>query len=205
MRSFVKKMIILLFIIGAHTWARFGIAESGYDDSKNEPFFLVASRQVRDPRFFQSVILITNYDESGAVGFIINKATEIFLGIGISDKGDSEQAPVQLYFGGPVEPRTIVYLFRAAMASEETLHISGDIFLTSDAAHIKEQLKAADPNKTLRAFSGFAHWLPGQLEYEIENGAWYRTKVDEKILFQEDMSNLWQQMIVRFDGTLIET
>ena len=41
--------------------------------------FLVASRAIADPRFRETVILLIDYDASGATGLIINRPTKVPL------------------------------------------------------------------------------------------------------------------------------
>ena len=66
--------------------------------------FLVASREMTDPRFKETVILVTQHERGGALGVIINRPTEIdmadiFPGI------DALQGNVMHpYIGGPVHP-----------------------------------------------------------------------------------------------------
>ena len=41
--------------------------------------FLVAGKQLRDPNFARTVVLLLNYGESGARGVIINRPTDVKL------------------------------------------------------------------------------------------------------------------------------
>ena len=61
---------------------------------------LVATPSViGDFNFHRSIILLTNYQKSGSVGFIINKKLDYLLNE-VMEGFDSE---FPLYFGGPVE------------------------------------------------------------------------------------------------------
>ena len=58
----------------------------------SEPFMM-------DPNFKRSVILLTEYSEQGAVGFVLNHQSEYLLGDILPDISYSE---MPVYIGGPV-------------------------------------------------------------------------------------------------------
>ena len=41
--------------------------------------FLVASKELRDPNFFETVVLLLEYDSKGAMGLVINRPTTVKL------------------------------------------------------------------------------------------------------------------------------
>ena len=68
---------------------------------------LVATPEMRDPRFDHAVILVVRHDQSGALGIVINMPVgerpiaELLAAIG--EKSDAS-GTVPVYLGGPVEP-----------------------------------------------------------------------------------------------------
>jgi len=46
-----------------------------------------------------------------------------------------------------------------------------------------------------RFYSGFAGWMPGQLERELDT--WYVLPASEALLFRHDTSALWRELVDR--------
>jgi putative transcriptional regulator len=55
---------------------------------------------------------------------------------------------------------------------------------------------------SLRVFVGYAGWSPGQLEAEIDEGAWYVLTAQPADVFAADPDRLWRQVLRRQDGDL---
>ncbi|HAL82264.1 MAG TPA: hypothetical protein DCO83_08520, partial [Mucilaginibacter sp.] len=66
----------------------------------SEPFML-------DPNFKRSVILLTEYSEAGAMGFILNQPGEFFLGDILPEVSYSE---MPVFIGGPVANDTLHFI-----------------------------------------------------------------------------------------------
>lgn len=49
-----------------------------------------------------------------------------------------------------------------------------------------------NPTETFRAFAGYAGWAPGQLEYEMLQGAWATLPPDSFNIFDKDPATLWR-------------
>ncbi|MFI5327459.1 MAG: YqgE/AlgH family protein [Candidatus Rokuibacteriota bacterium] len=165
--------------------------------------FLVATDTLRDPRFARTVIYIVRHDASGAMGLVVNRPVrDMPLGpmlrkFGLDDRGVT--GSVRAHYGGPVEIGQGFLLHTAEYATQGTSQIAGDIAMTptpgvltalSDIAH------GAGPRKSLFAV-GYAGWAPGQLEGEIERGAWITVPADEALLFDEDHARKWDRATAR--------
>jgi putative transcriptional regulator len=57
-------------------------------------------------------------------------------------------------------------------------------------------LSAADLDH-VRVFAGYAGWAPGQLENEIDVGAWFTVDADPSDVFTDDPDGLWHQVLRR--------
>lgn len=158
-------------------------------------FLLVASRQMPDPRFQKTVLLITSHGNTGPIGVIVNrpqniKLDEIFPGYPAAKE-------FSLFYGGPVFPRQISYLVRGGDAVAGALTISGNIYLANDMPTLSELLSGKRQYTDLRVMHGLASWAPGQLEYEIKQGGWYVMPLDEAIIFDRPPAEMWQEMYNR--------
>ena len=69
---------------------------------------LVASPEIGDPRFANTVIMMIRHDREGAFGIVINRPIEEhsiaeILGW-IGESSDGVEGKVEIYAGGPVQP-----------------------------------------------------------------------------------------------------
>jgi putative transcriptional regulator len=73
-----------------------------------------------DPNFKRSVILLTEYSEAGAMGFILNHQSEYLLGDILPDLSYSE---IPVYLGGPVAANTLHYIHRCPDKIDDGIEI----------------------------------------------------------------------------------
>lgn len=155
-------------------------------------FLLVASQQMEDPRFRQTVILVTRHGNTGPVGVIINRPQDITL-----DKifpAYPAAKEFRLFYGGPAYPKQISYLVRGADAVEGALTISGNIYLAYDSSLLGELLNGKRRYTGLRVMHGLASWAPGQLEDEIKRGGWFVMPLDETVIFDRPPAGMWHEL-----------
>lgn len=156
--------------------------------------FLVASRELPDPNFAQSVVLLIQYDAKGAMGLIINRETKVPL----SRVFENPKSPSQkLYFGGPVQVSGALALLRSATKIEEAKHVLEDVYMVTDKAVLEKQLAAGADAKTLRIYLGYSGWAPGQLDHELELGAWHVLPGDAPTVFDPNPDSVWMKLIRR--------
>lgn len=164
-------------------------------ESASSSILLVASQQMPDPRFRQTVLLVTRHGNAGPIGVILNRPEDITL-----DKMFPDYPAVKeftLFYGGPVYPNQVSYLVRGGEAVKGTLTVSKDIYLANDMSVLDELLSGKRHYKDLRVMHGLASWAPGQLEYEINQGGWYVMPLDEAVIFDRPPAEMWQEMYNR--------
>lgn len=160
--------------------------------SPSSSFLLVASQQMADPRFRQTVILVTRHGNTGPIGVIINRPQDITL-----DKifpAYPAAKEFSLFDGGPAYPKQISFLVRGADAAQGALTISGNIYLAYDSSLLGELLDGKRHYTGLRVMHGLASWAPGQLEYEIKRGGWFVMPLDEAAIFDRPPDEIWQEL-----------
>jgi putative transcriptional regulator len=161
---------------------------------------LVASDEMRDPRFAQTVIYVIRHDATGAQGIIVNRPVgEVPMAVlleqmGMSPRGAS--GAVRLHRGGPVDPLRILVLHTADYRGEGTMTVKDGIAVTSEPDILRAIADGKGPSRMLFAL-GYAGWAPGQLEAEIDAGAWTQAVADRGILFDSDYDSKWQRAIAR--------
>ncbi len=137
-------------------------------DSPLKGKVLLASPGLMDPNFAQSVVLIVQHDQKGAMGLVINRPTETTVRQAwtqVSSVPYPNDDP--LYHGGPVEGPLMVLHPDEARGQ---LEVIAGLFLTSDADAVKSLVD--DGLDTMKFFVGCAGWSPLQLESELTEGAW---------------------------------
>lgn len=166
---------------------------------------LVASPQMGDPRFIETVILVVQQDESGAVGIVINRpAEERSLKDLLADLGISEpdaKGTVRIFAGGPVEPAIGFVIHSAEYRRPGTIAIDGKVSMTSSPAILRDMGHGSGPRKALVAF-GYAGWGPGQLEAEIAHQDWFSEPEDPELVFDMERSILWREAYDRRSRSL---
>ena len=159
--------------------------------------FLVASRELRDPNFRETVVLVTHPRQGGPWGVIINRPLPQPLSEVFPDHETLKGRKDVLYFGGPVARDGLVFLARSAKPPPRSVPVLRNVYFTGDADWIDSHLKQADPTRGLRVYSGYSGWAPGQLQLEIERGGWHVLPADAETVFDKDPSLIWPELIER--------
>jgi len=130
---------------------------------------LVASPDIRDPRFSHTVILIVRHSRDGALGIVINRpvgeqpVAKLLEAIGQNESGVSGN--VQVFAGGPVEPSLGFIVHSAEHHRAQTLDIDGRVAMISSPEVLRDIGHNTGPRQSLVAF-GYTGWGSGQLENE---------------------------------------
>ncbi|RMH36481.1 MAG: YqgE/AlgH family protein [Nitrospirae bacterium] len=161
--------------------------------------FLIATPGLRDPNFRQTVVLLCEYGEQGALGVIVNRPTEISISEVLPQAPVLESQCHRVFAGGPVQRNNLLILFRLEHKPPDTHHVIDGVYLGGDMETLDRVLKQPSPNETFRAFMGYSGWAPGQLENEIEMGSWFTKPADPVLIFEKDPSRLWADILKTID------
>ncbi len=146
---------------------------------------LIARPELSDPNFRETVVLVTQTPDSSTVGVILNRPTAM--------KHEATGAP--LYEGGPVMRPVTVALFRSATTpAAPAFQVLKGVYLSM---HPESVEKLAPRSARFRLFAGFSGWAPGQLEAEIARDGWHVLPASEELVFREDISGLWRELLGR--------
>ncbi len=158
--------------------------------------FLIATPDMGDPRFERTVILIAEHDQTGALGIVLNRPigdeTMKDLLEAVGEKDPDAAGAVRVFAGGPVQPETGFVVHTPDYRLPETHAITDRLSLTSNVKILRDVAGGKGPAKILVAF-GYAGWGPGQLENEIEAGAWATGEADPTLVFDADRDKLWEE------------
>jgi putative AlgH/UPF0301 family transcriptional regulator len=158
------------------------------------PSFLVATRELQDPLFVHSVILMVPSTEPPLLaGLIINTPAKKLVRDMFPQVSGLKGADEATYMGGPVEPDEVSAIFRASSAQSSATRVFDDVYVAVGRDAITAVLK--DPRVTeLRVISGKAQWLHDQLMGEVMAGAWYVIPAKAELVFS-DPKDLWSTLV----------
>lgn len=152
--------------------------------------FLVATRNMRDPKFSETVILIVEYGWHGTIGLILNRPTKIRLSEAVDDVKGLERRPGMVYYGGPVDRVRIQALIRASKKPEDSQHVFDDVYVSTSSETL-QRIVDEDSGEKFRVYSGYAGWAPRQLEWEVMTGGWQVIQADADTVFEKKPSEIW--------------
>jgi putative transcriptional regulator len=152
---------------------------------------LLASPQLLDPNFVRTVVLLVEHNDQGALGLVLNRPTgktvqDLWKQVG--------EAPCEsldpVHLGGPVQGPLMAIHAAGCLAEIE---IAAGVYFAAKKQNLDELVhQEAD----FKIFVGHAGWGPGQLEGEIEQGAWRTIPACVEDVFDAG-DDLWQRLIQR--------
>ena len=160
---------------------------------------LVASRELRDPNFAETVVLVIDYDKDGAAGLIVNVPTDVSLSRVFDDVSLGANATLKAFAGGPVARDHALALVRSRPGLTGVRTIVPGIDLVSSRERLEQTLLSAADSDRFRIYLGRAGWGPGQLERETERGAWHVFEAQADLVFDSHPDTVWRRLIRRVE------
>jgi len=164
---------------------------------------LVATPPLEDPNFDRTVVFVLEHHAEGAIGVVLNRPSVESLDEPLDRWIDLQTAPSSVFEGGPVEQNALIALAQTPQPLEHS-----DDNLSPIAGTIASADLTADPALVaavvtgVRVFRGYAGWGPGQLESEIENGAWLVLDSEPGDVLSGEPDELWRSVLRRQPGRL---
>ena len=159
--------------------------------------FLVADRQLTDPNFRETVVLLVQYGPDGAMGLVINRPVQIELSIVLPDIKEMHRRKGTLHLGGPVHQNSILLLVRMTSPPESSTPVFDDVYLSSSQELLQRLIMNPAEEERFQIYAGYAGWAPNQLESEYNRGHWHVLNADAVTLFDKNSSEIWQELIDR--------
>jgi putative transcriptional regulator len=163
---------------------------------------LVAGISITDGVFDGTVVLLLDADESGTLGVVLNKVTQIDLSSALPIWAGMVSEPQALFDGGPVSQQGAICLAEPWSEAEEPpgwRPVSGRIGLLNLDTPVEI---AEGTYRHLRVFAGYAGWDAGQLERELEFDMWHVVPALPSDVFDPDPTTLWRRVLRRQGGEL---
>ena len=166
-------------------------------DESTRGKLLIATPVVGD-FFHRTVVLMIEHSDEGAVGVVLNRPSEVRVADAVPSLAGAAGDEDVVHVGGPVATQTVLAL--------------GDFNDPEAAATpVTESLGLVDPDEPdaeltrLRVYAGHAGWGAGQLDGELEAGAWIVADAENDDPFAEE--DVWPLVLRRQGGryTLLAT
>jgi putative transcriptional regulator len=147
--------------------------------------FLIARPVLKDPSFNETVILMLNHDQDGALGLVVNRLVE------------AKELPFPVFRGGPCPAPGFFMLHGHAewAPSAEAKEVAPGIFVGDENCAERAKEESVAEGLRLRIFRGYAGWGPGQLEDELASGAWGVVPASGDVLFETPVDELWERLL----------
>ncbi len=164
---------------------------------------LVATPMLVDPNFDHSVVLLLDVDDSGALGVVLNRPSQVPVGTILPDWTERVPSPGVLFQGGPVATDSalaVAYVEPGAEAEPVGFRkVFGNVGVV-DLDTPAELL--TDVVAVMRVFAGYAGWGPDQLQGEIIEGSWVTVDSVHEDVFGGARDRLWADVLRRQPGEL---
>lgn len=164
---------------------------------------LVATPTLRDPNFERTVVLLVAHEDGGALGLVLNRATEVPVSEVLNGWAHLARDPAVVFEGGPVQPEAAICLARTrpgttapARGFQRLDGTIGTVDLSGDPQSLQETVEG------VRVFAGYAGWGSGQLEAEIDTGSWFVFDALPGDAFVSRPDDLWPMVLRRQGGIM---
>jgi putative transcriptional regulator len=181
---------------------------------------LVATPPLGDPNFDRSVVYVLEHSSAGAVGLILNRTGTVSGQFDPATLHDVPMAlddvdatlavleawqpllapPRRMFVGGPVGDDSLIAVASGVGRSSETWGALTGSIGTVDLTVAPDE--AAEQIERVRIFRGYAGWAPGQLDAEVDAGAWMVFDATDDDVFTPRPDQLWRDVVRRQGGSL---
>jgi len=159
--------------------------------------FLVASSELKERTFSETVVLVTQPPRGGPWGVIINRPLAQRLSEVFTEYETLKNRKDVLHFGGPVQRDGLVFLVRTTEPPPRAVPVLKDVYFVSDLDWIDGLFRRPEPTRGVRVYYGHSGWAPGQLQMELERGGWHVVPADAETVFDKDPARIWPDLIER--------
>lgn len=159
----------------------------------SRPLVLVAAPELKDPLYGRSVLVVTPFGRRQHIGFIVNRPTDLTLGKIFPKHAPSQKVVDPVFLGGPVDATAIFALVpQAENPGGNSIEIMPGLYAAHDAA-VVDRIIEGNPQGA-RFVAGLVVWRPGELEREIDIGAWQLMDSDPALALRNP-KGLWEELV----------
>lgn len=158
---------------------------------------LIAEPFLSGDYFNRSIILLTDYNKTETVGFVLNKPIDFPV------EGFRDEFPglkTTLSFGGPVNTDTLFYVHTLGDKLEGSVHVSENLYWGGDYEQLKYLLNSRiEDASSVRFFLGYSGWSHSQLQEELAENSWLVSDISSTMVMKSE-DKLWMRMVEKLGG-----
>ncbi len=155
---------------------------------------LISEPFLQDVYFQRAVVLLVEYVDSRALGFVLNKRTSLLVNSFFPEL--EHESPMPIYLGGPVCPDRLFFIHSLGdLVIPDTIKVGEGLFFDGDFTLLKDYILAGNPIEgKVRFFLGYSGWDKGQLAHEISQNSWAisHTNLD---IFTAEGEDYWKRSV----------
>lgn len=153
---------------------------------------------IGDVSFNRSVVLLAEENESGFIGFILNKPLEYTINDLIPDVNSN----ITVFNGGPVEQDNMYFMHKIPDLIPNSIEISNGIYWGGDFDTVTMLLEnKLITDKEIRFFLGYSGWDANQLEQELNSNSWIVVNnTYSNGIFSIENASFWKEKMKEFGG-----
>lgn len=148
--------------------------------------------------FHRTVVLICDHNEEGAMGLVLNRATENEVGEMIQADLPEKIHQQTLFLGGPVQTTALSFLHSDSFIPDP--NVMDQLSLGHSLEDLIEIGQSLSTACQVRVFAGYAGWSAGQLESEMERDAWVTHPARLDLIFSQKVELLWKTIMTEKGG-----
>jgi len=159
---------------------------------------LIAEPIINDNSFSRTVVLLTEHNENGSVGFILNKPLDYTIDQLVPDL----KCEIEVFNGGPVEQDNLYFIHQSPEIIPNSIEICNGIYWGGDFNALKNLINhdKIDPN-SIRFFLGYSGWSSQQLLGEMKNNSWIVSKdISTPNIFTVKTEKMWRKQMLDLGG-----
>jgi putative transcriptional regulator len=157
---------------------------------------LIASPGLLDPNFKRTVVLITEHNEEGAAGLVLNRPSDAEVSDLVPQLEDLVDDGDHVWMGGPVQQNAVLVLGEFLDPDDAAVPLFGSLGFPS----LEEPEDVVPLTTRRRIFAGYAGWGSGQLEDELAREDWILEPAQNDDAFTESPGELWADVLRRKGG-----
>ncbi len=158
---------------------------------------LIAEPFLPGSYFNRAIVLLVEYSDEGAVGFILNKPVDFPINNFYEEFPDFD---AKVYVGGPVNPDYLYFVHTLGERIPGSIKVMHNLYWGGSFDVLKElvrdkKITASD----VRFFLGYSGWTSGQLEEEIEEDSWLIAPIKVSHVMQSP-DHFWIEAVKSLGG-----
>jgi len=157
---------------------------------------LIAKRQLQDPFYRGTVLLVRPIGNDQHIGLILNRPTKMTLGQLFPEHGPSQKVPDPVYVGGPNNASVLFAIVQSKTnPGGKSIRMMPELFIAFEGDTV-DRIIEKDPAHA-RFLAGLVTWQPGELREEMRRGAWFVMDAEPSVVLRKQTDGMWEELVRR--------